>query len=537
MDEATAEQLFHQAAGAYGSGDLTAAAGLCDRLVAAMPGHPSVRRLAGMVALRQGAAPRAVEHLRVAVRGLPPDAGLQVNLGAALRAAGQSDEALEAYGQAIALAPQQPGAWFNRANLLQALGREGEAHADFERTLELAPDHAEAAHNLGALLLARQPEDAVVYLRQALRHGQPSAVAFVRLGAALRQCGDLDGAAKALGEAVKSEPTDVDARAQLASVMGEQEAWNDAVAQYRAALDMAPDRADIASNLAWTLAERGALDEALEMARRAVAADAGMPAAHYHLGLIQQRRGEMADAIAAMRQTIALAPRHVRAYSTLALLLEEVGESEEAARIAAPERHVHRYLLGELRGAPDVAILNGELVAWIRGHPTLLFDRPNRATTGGAQTLELVHETAPPLVRFRDQLERVIADDLAARAGRSELPYFAEMPPRWDLSIWAVVLSSGGYQAPHNHPSGFVSGVYYAHVPDSVAAAGEAGHIEFGASNVKDAEGRERGSDFRLTVAPREGELLLFPSYLWHRTLPFQDTQERISIAFDVVWR
>jgi hypothetical protein len=35
--------------------------------------------------------------------------------------------------------------------------------------------------------------------------------------------------------------------------------------------------------------------------------------------------------------------------------------------------------------------------------------------------------------------------------------------------------------------------------------------------------------------APSEGRLLLFPSWFWHQTLPFQANGERISIAFDVM--
>ena len=36
------------------------------------------------------------------------------------------------------------------------------------------------------------------------------------------------------------------------------------------------------------------------------------------------------------------------------------------------------------------------------------------------------------------------------------------------------------------------------------------------------------------TIKPAEGTLLLFPSYLFHRTLPFAGDGERISISFDL---
>lgn len=35
-------------------------------------------------------------------------------------------------------------------------------------------------------------------------------------------------------------------------------------------------------------------------------------------------------------------------------------------------------------------------------------------------------------------------------------------------------------------------------------------------------------------VLPEAGTLLLFPSYLFHRTLPYAGSGERISISFDL---
>ena len=36
-------------------------------------------------------------------------------------------------------------------------------------------------------------------------------------------------------------------------------------------------------------------------------------------------------------------------------------------------------------------------------------------------------------------------------------------------------------------------------------------------------------------VQPKEGLVLLFPSYVFHRTLPFEGEEDRISIAFDIL--
>ena len=39
------------------------------------------------------------------------------------------------------------------------------------------------------------------------------------------------------------------------------------------------------------------------------------------------------------------------------------------------------------------------------------------------------------------------------------------------------------------------------------------------------------------TIRPEEGMLVLFPSYFYHRTIPFESAQQRICIAFDAIPR
>jgi hypothetical protein len=39
----------------------------------------------------------------------------------------------------------------------------------------------------------------------------------------------------------------------------------------------------------------------------------------------------------------------------------------------------------------------------------------------------------------------------------------------------------------------------------------------------------------RRAVQPVPGRLVLFPSYMWHGTIPFHATTARTTIAFDAV--
>jgi hypothetical protein len=59
-----------------------------------------------------------------------------------------------------------------------------------------------------------------------------------------------------------------------------------------------------------------------------------------------------------------------------------------------------------------------------------------------------------------------------------------------------------------------------------------AGALEFG---MPPAHLRLRSDPPKRIVAPMPGRLVMFPSHLWHRTLDFDASGRRISLAFDAV--
>ena len=71
-------------------------------------------------------------------------------------------------------------------------------------------------------------------------------------------------------------------------------------------------------------------------------------------------------------------------------------------------------------------------------------------------------------------------------------------------------------------------------VPDSAADAhAKQGWIKFGEPHF-DAGPK---ASVRRAIQPVPGTLVLFPSYMWHGTVPFRSSESRTTIAFDVVPR
>ena len=87
-----------------------------------------------------------------------------------------------------------------------------------------------------------------------------------------------------------------------------------------------------------------------------------------------------------------------------------------------------------------------------------------------------------------------------------------------------------GYQTSHIHPSGWLSGVIYL---KTMALNNNEGAIEFGLHGY---DLPVIDKDYpRKIHRPKIGDIALFPSSLFHRTIPFSSDSERCVIAFDLM--
>ena len=102
------------------------------------------------------------------------------------------------------------------------------------------------------------------------------------------------------------------------------------------------------------------------------------------------------------------------------------------------------------------------------------------------------------------------------------------------LVAWANVNRPSTFNSPHIHPSNHWSGVLYVQVPDLFDdPIVKAGNIEFmdprGAISMVPAPGQKNA----FSLAPQQGVILIFPSWLLHCVNSFSNDAVRISIAFN----
>ena len=119
-------------------------------------------------------------------------------------------------------------------------------------------------------------------------------------------------------------------------------------------------------------------------------------------------------------------------------------------------------------------------------------------------------------------------------------PMIAHQSGRARLRAWALSVKNDGHEDWHAHPDGWVSGVLYLEVPSrpeaqepSEAQVGAPGAIQFGPLPL--GQGSQPAYLERRTLLPAPGKILLFPSYLGHRTWPTGTSARRTCVAFDVL--
>jgi len=155
----------------------------------------------------------------------------------------------------------------------------------------------------------------------------------------------------------------------------------------------------------------------------------------------------------------------------------------------------------------------------------------DQSVRGGTQTDGPLFSRLDPEIRtLRETVETAVADYRAGLppidASHPMLRHRRDRRLRFAGS-WSVRLSGAGFHSNHVHSQGWISSAFYVSVPPDLPP--DQGWLTLGEPQA------ELGLDLPALhrVEPRPGRLVLFPSMMWHGTLPFAQG-ERLTVAFDV---
>jgi tetratricopeptide (TPR) repeat protein len=272
--------------------------------------------------------------------------------------------------------------------------------------------------------------------------------------------------------------------------------------------------------------------EAVEAYRKGFAfdpTDVG-PANNLFSALIEARRLE--DAVAHADLLLSQKPGHTTSLAFKYVALGQLGRTRDVEAFAPPSL-IERHELPVPPAYATRAHFHGALAGEIIRDVTLAYER--NTTRLGHQTYDISGADTPALSALNTTISAIVRARIAVAQTRAAHPFDRAAPWDFKLYSWAVVLRKNGYQMPHFHPLGWLSGVYYIEIPATITDADPtcSGWIEFGRAEER---WNPATTPMPLTqIRPEEGVLLTFPSYYWHNTRPVASDARRISFSFDVM--
>jgi tetratricopeptide (TPR) repeat protein len=180
----------------------------------------------------------------------------------------------------------------------------------------------------------------------------PSASEHMKLGLDYYEQGQLDEAVAEFKEAIQLDPEFVEAHYNLGLAYADQGEFELAIAEQEAAIELAPDLAEAHNGLGLAYYELERVDEAIAEYEEAIRLDPELSDAHFNLGHAHSALGQHDEALASYQEAARLAPNDYQihhnigvAYIKQGMVTEAIEAWQEAAYIN-PEFAETHYALG-----------------------------------------------------------------------------------------------------------------------------------------------------------------------------------------------
>lgn len=355
------DTLFQQALTLQQNEQLDEAEQIYRQILQAVPNHPQILNLLGIIAQTKNLHEQAVSFFEQSLLNDNNNFETYFNLGWSLFALKKYAEASAAFQRVIKLNPKVFQAYNSLGKIYAIENIKEEAKSAFEHALAINPKYLEAQINLACLeqnlpqlqnLLQQNPTRgdiahniAKIYQSQNLFH---QTLAYAAKAAELLPCeeyclfcADLLSKSQQSAEALKyyrqaleHNPNSVSALINLANF--EQNA-KQAEQMYKKALSLAAKNFDAHLNYAVFLHKQNRLNEALEEYRQAAIINPDSAEVSNNLGLLQRSLNNLPQAIDLLLNAFCLSPKKQEYAANLAETITIYSRSNmaEAAKIAA----------------------------------------------------------------------------------------------------------------------------------------------------------------------------------------------------------
>lgn len=550
------------------SGDFTRAERAAATAIQLAPGNPSAHALLGEILGCQNRMHDAERALRQALKLAPTHLQAVSLLLRVLQSQERQEDLLRYTGELIGRGVSSPDVWLARAQALLSLKRMPEAADSFRKALALAPnnvharlglaaaqiemgDAAAAENGLGELIRAGEDGAEVRYTRaRALlaqrRHEE--AEAELRYAVAMRpdfnaaqtnlaelvwmRTGDSDAATADLDKALQARPGNFELRTFKSRLLEWAGFPDNALAELENGL--ARDDANVALHIAAAqTAFKFDAVRALEHADKASRTAPNDPAVLSARGCALLANGRAGEVLEIAERLLRMDPHDGHAIALRASAWRMLGDPRYAA-LYDYAQFVRPATIDTPPGWSSLPEYLRDLAAALhKRHVMQAHPIGQTLRTGTQVDLDLEHEPDPAIRAFAQAIDGPIRRYMQAIGSGNDVLRSRNADDYRITGIWSVRLRANGHHVNHYHPEGWLSSACYIELPETLGTRDHDGWIKFGESGIP----TQPPLEAEHFVKPEPGLLVLFPSWMWHGTVPFSGGEQdrRLSIAFDIV--
>ena len=432
------------------------------------------------------------------------------------------DFAQELYNQVLKIEPNHTGANNNLGLIFQKLGENQKAKECYENAIKINPNYLIALNNLGVIFKdLGENQKAKECYEKAIKINPNYVDAHNNLGVIFKDLGENQKAKECYEKAIAINPNYVDAHNNLGVIfknLGENQKAKEC---YGKAIDINPNYQAALINRGKILFDEGEYELSLvdfdncknfESRSRALTS-------LYALGQID-------EIYKRIEENSQLDEKNIRVAAFSSFIANKEKKSTAHNFCPNPIDFIHySNLSSHLKNFNSFIT---EVIKELYIVPTV-WEPFNKTTIGGFQSKSILFTKPHKKIQ---NLKSIIITEIELyylKFKNETCSFIKRWPSKYDLAAWQVILKKQGHQGQHIHPGGWLSGVIYLKIVPSFNK--NEGAIEFclNGEQYYDAESP------KVVHLPKAGDIILFPSSLHHRTIPFSADTDRISIAFDLV--
>jgi len=365
--------------------------------------------------------------------------------------------------------------------------------------------------------------------------------------------------------------------------------FNEVVNKYKKIVEIEPNNYKAHNNLGNALKELGKLEEATTSYRKAIKIKSDYTKAHFNLGNILNDFGKFKEAIPSLLLALKINPNYSEAHNCLAISYKKLKKFEQAIThykkantsesraqilqclyVLKKTNEYIKYLSKLCRDDPKnikVASIStfvsnqlnldniypfcknplkfiffknikSNFIPFKKFINSLINECNNLTSVWESRTTKKGFQSKGNLFNLQAlsilNLKKIILETINEYKIKYKTKpdgFITQWPNKFSLLGAYNRLLKHGYQQPHIHPAGWLSGCFYLKMPKPLKKS--EGAINFSL----------HGYDYPIVnsdipsyqYSPVEGDLILFPSSLFHKTIPFSSNDERHVIAFDTI--